>query len=426
MDKQLENIIDEFALNDDIEGMTNCLLNWETHTAFWLICVESRLMAPSTTEEQANALVAVRDKALEDNPELLEQVQSYFGGMGMANDGTLKISDDNFEYTEEEQEIYSALEELEDAVSAYEGDEAMADLNALLKDYELLDRHECIQHAANKLVYIMTLKGHSGAFTDEYIQTEDYKSWYEMYTPHGILKNPDFDFDDLVNVCDLESDIEFIKRKDYYAYSLENGTADGSFEEDLKEYGSHYKYGPRSTDSDIATFEKNTGVIFPEEHKLFLKKIGGLRASIYSHTNVFSLTEWVDSFSYEKEYGRHLKSTGVVDILNFVWENDKEEFEPSDDNWINQEECNQLNADYTAFGFVAVDDNLHLALYFDKAGKFGVIPYDQDDTEQLFECYLRPMLEKSQAKDYSLAQILGALVLPCCSEMSFYDDFDLF
>lgn len=411
------------------------MLNWEARTPLWMIYVETRLMAPSTTKAQTDALVAARDKALEDDPELLEQVQRHFDDMNMADAqrhvkilkvGTSKNMYENFEYTEEEKEIFAAIKTLEEDIDVYEYDEAMDDLNDLLKDYELLDRHEYIQHAANKLVYIMTLRGCSGEFTDEYIQTEDYKSWYEKHTPHGILKNPSFDFDDLMELCELESDIARIKRKDYYAYAYENGTADKSFEEDLKEYGSHYKYGPCATDSDIATFEKNTGVTFPEEYKLFLKKIGGLRASIHCYPNVFSLPEWVDRFSDNKEHGRHLKSTGVVDIFNFVWGNNKAGLEPSDDNWVNQEEYNKLNTDYTAFGYVSVDDNLNLALYFDKAGKFGVIPYDQDDTARLFECYLLPMLEKSQATDHSLAQILGALVLPCCSELSFYDDLKFF
>ena len=63
-DKELEQLVIEYASKDDIEPLHELLINWPENSLQWLIYVESRMMAPSTSKSDRERLGEVREKAL--------------------------------------------------------------------------------------------------------------------------------------------------------------------------------------------------------------------------------------------------------------------------------------------------------------------------------------------------------------------------
>ncbi|MFC4159525.1 hypothetical protein [Chitinimonas lacunae] len=99
-----------------------------------------------------------------------------------------------------------------------------------------------------------------------------------------------------------------------------------------------------------------------------------------------------------------LEASGLVDFIKWIW-GSRDEIDESYDS----EDIEQLNRSYRVFGMQYYDDNQHSYLYFDEAGRFGSIYYDQDNFDALCRDYLDPMLNASPA-DCTLDELVSALI----------------
>ena len=139
---------------------------------------------------------------------------------------------------------------------------------------------------------------------------------------------------------------------------------------------------------------------FPQELKAFYEKLGGVKTDFdFAESfavHIPTLKTLTTNLGKEGKYDT-LVSMGLIDQIMFSWGNDRWEFEEE----IAVEHRNFLNENYRCFGFYRYDHGLNAAyyLYFDKAGKFGEIHYDQDSFEELWADTLKPMLLKSPATE---------------------------
>ncbi len=87
-----------------------------------------------------------------------------------------------------------------------------------------------------------------------------------------------------------------------------------------------------------------------------------------------------------------LPGLGVVEFIDWFW-GGRPEFAER----FSREQIAELNRNYHIFGHCYVHDNRHRYYYFDRAGKMGVIDFNQDAFESACEHDFEPMLQASPA-----------------------------
>ena len=409
MNSELTDKVTELAEENDVPELTRLLVTWPDRDAKWLLYIDSRLIAPSTTQEQRNQLLAVREQALKSNPQLEQQMVEQFSSEQVArkkqNPSSSKLSED-FTYTEEDQIRFQIIETLED----FE-DWQLEDIDDYLDTLHYSNLDEVVQHAVNQTVYGLLRTAADAQAAQSIASSSDYQTWYQAFAPESVLKNDDFGLDQLIRFDRLNKGVELIKSRDYYAYLLERGDKGlGSFNDYLNQFSYQQEFSKAIDDSNIEFFEKEHNIKLPQQLKNLYLAINPDQTFV-----IPSLLKLEYHLSRKRSNYEHLKGMGVINMLAYVWSNDKQVFEAGESS-LSETQIKLLNNNYIGVGSINLDDNVNIILYYDKNGHFGAIWYDQDN-DVVFTDYLDLMLERSQAK-YNIFQLIT--VIPFIIENSFF------
>nr|WP_295925006.1 SMI1/KNR4 family protein [uncultured Dyadobacter sp.] len=154
--------------------------------------------------------------------------------------------------------------------------------------------------------------------------------------------------------------------------------------------------GQISSAESISQLEARAQVVLPKDLKDFYQTIGSIKSDSLNENNsidLFSINYLLEKLDETDNWSK-MRSMGILDMILFNWGNDRDEILE-----LSSKMTEYLNSQYIAFGWFSTDDNLESAtyLYFDSNGLFGSIPYHQDDFDDLFTNYLRPMMKQSPA-----------------------------
>lgn len=415
-DVELAKQLSDFGEQDDIQGMTALLLNWQPRTLQWLNYVDSRIGMPSSTPSQKEALTKIKEQVLAEDVRLLNEYEDFME-IDIMEYGYFQ--DKDFKYTEEEKVLAHQLEELEETY-----------VEVFLKKNDIEKQHTLIQHRANTLVLARIYDSEEAwsegdtKYLKNYAQSAIYQNWQRKYDPKSILHNANYDFDDLKELLNLENQIELLNRKKYYYRKVQEKTANESFANHWNEYSGHYRFGrvlDLATNKDIEKFEQKHSMQLPDDLKLFYQTMGRLSSRMNWQIGISSL-------SY---FNANIENVGfgIMDALEETRVRDYAFLESQNDDGgkLTLAQYQYLNNNYKAVGEVIMGDEINTyIIYYDKAGKFGIVGHDYD-SDMVFD-YLEPMLIESRAK-YTLAQVLGTFILPASTiGMGFDQDvfFDLF
>lgn len=303
-----------------------------------------------------------------------------------------------FEFTEEEQsefEIFDGLANMED--------ESVENIEAYIESLNVMDLSKPMQHFVNSHVRGLSNQSNVGEFVEKYTQSETYLNWHRQYAGGLVVGNREDGFEKIKAFCALHNELEVVNRKDYYAYLLQREEAEPTFIQHLARFGNLFLFDDTANNLVLQQFEKDYQVELPNELKSFYHEVGKLDGENHLQFHIMSLTELRTGLESNAEWSR-LNGLGIVDMLKYAWGNGKDEFSAQSGN-LTQAEIDFLNGNYKTIGFIRVDDNVIIAIYYDEYGNFGVVWYNQDDGD-VFEYYLDKMLQQSPAR-YCLAQILS-------------------
>lgn len=152
------------------------------------------------------------------------------------------------------------------------------------------------------------------------------------------------------------------------------------------------KLGPKMNSKAISALEESYGTPLPESLKTFCQEYGRLTAGDFE-TALSILPDFLEN-------GHSCR--GLVRSIIHIWEG-RPEFSQN----LTKAQIDRLNQNYFIFGMRGISDNEHVYYYFDKAGKFGNMSFDQESGFQSFKgAFLLPMLEASPAK-FTLDQLIS-------------------
>ena len=418
MNSRLAQKVREFAENDDVSGLTDLLSNWPEHDKEWLLYVDARIVAPSSTAEQTQRLKAIRENALKLNPQLEEQLYSRPSAEDEVakkstaaqqnKEPTAASSTDNFVFSDEDKARFQII----DTIEAFE-DWQIDEIDVFLNSLDYLQLNEAVQHVVNQTVYGLLRSGEEASSAQKIAESSEYQAWYSSFAPESVLDNKDFGLNELLRFNTLNRDVGTIRQKDYYAYLLQRGNKNlGGFDHYLDGFSRRNKFSAKLDESKITQFESDYNIELPEQ----LKELY-LAVNPKQDFAIPSLLELEHSLSKERKNYEHLKGLGVIYWLSFVWGNDKDDF-TAEGGSLNQSQIDFLNKNYTGVGSLHVDDNTNIVLYCDSNGLFGAVWYCQDDSVVLVD-YLDIMLEKTQAQ-FNIYQLLTAI--PFVLENAFFEN----
>jgi len=324
MNSELYKRISSLADSEDVEGMTQLLLDWPERDAEWLMFVDVRIAAPSSNKKQKDQLKQIKYAALAENPSL------------------------------EDDELFS-----EPSVAQAP---AMSSTNIEDKEFTLTTQDNA---------------------------------------------NSDYEVTELKKACLLENEIVLIGKRDYYAYLLENGDdSHGSFGQFIIDVGGLYRFDDTVSLTEIRSFEKKHSTSLPDDLISFYQGLGQLNGTIDNYCCIYSLKHLEYLTSNESAKYERLNGLGLVNMLEAIWGNSKDDFTPEVSR-LSSAQVDILNSSYKSIGYIPVDDNSNIAIYYDEQHKFGAVWYNQDDAI-VFDDYLVPLLKGSQAK-YNCCQLLSAI-----------------
>lgn len=116
----------------------------------------------------------------------------------------------------------------------------------------------------------------------------------------------------------------------------------------------------------IAALEKKLGFAVPRELRTMWTTKGALH-SIWFADSWQTLT--MDTAAEMAEH-----PVGLLQFIDHAWGG-----RPELAAWLPAEAAAKINAEYIVFGYRYEDDNVHDYYYFDRGGRFGHLPFDQDD-----------------------------------------------
>ena len=151
-DQELHDLIEELAEKSDIQGMTDLLVNWEEKSLLWLIFVESRIIAPSTTEEQREALEKAKEVALAEDEVLRREYNPYMDNLPKATeeDSDDGIDDDVYEDDDEDETSLMSNQQKKDSNNWEEGKDMKTAESYILS--EEASKNETAEQAYQRLL----------------------------------------------------------------------------------------------------------------------------------------------------------------------------------------------------------------------------------------------------------------------------------
>ncbi len=399
MASELEQRIKSMADIEDVAGMTDLLCQWHEKSPEWLLFVDARLAAPSSTKEQKARLKKIKSDALKENPDL--SYESLFNQTEEPSAPQPEAVTAEFNYSQQDQTNYAIIETL-DELESWQTDEIEQTIAAL--NYAELE--QAVQHQVNHYVYglLKFTKNHDKI--QHIANSTAYKSWCQRYVAQNVLSNAKFDVSQLITLSELDNQVELIRKKDYYQYLLDNGDDGGSFTAFLAEVGGLNEFSEQASLAEIAKFEEHYQVNLPEELRHFYREAGKLTGTINNPCNILSLNQFTHYLDKSRANYEQLKGLGLIHMLDFIWGNNKDDFLACA-GFLDQVQIDYLNTHYKSVGFIHVDDNVNLAIYYDEKERFGAVWYNQDDGS-VYDDYLIPLMTKSQAK-HGLCQLLASI-----------------
>ena len=415
-DKELEQLVIEYASKDDIEPLHELLINWPENSLQWLIYVESRMMAPSTSKSDRERLGEVREKALLE-PELIKACEDYVKQINAENEESIKKTKKQrkpFDLSEEEKQQYEILESLEEICHKIDYDLSEDEFDKFFTSIDLENQNPVIQHQAHKIIYNQLFAGNETNFLKEYSKTSIYQNWVNKFGINETLNRDISSLNILKDFCELEYQSELISRKGYYDYLLlqheedeedygddyEDDDLEDSFEEFFEGYGRHYQFCKEvATQKEIQNFEQLSSVKLPSELQQFYETLGCFYGNVHLQTNIWSIDTMIKKASYEANE----QGIGLADAITSY----------AGPECLNKEDILILNREYTAIGYVAINDDFNTMLipYFDKNEKFDIVVFDIKSVDSSYNLFIKPILEKSCAR-LSFFKLLTAIILP--------------
>ena len=140
----------------------------------------------------------------------------------------------------------------------------------------------------------------------------------------------------------------------------------------------------------IENFLKDSEFQLPDELVDFYLEHGGVDVGEgWGSLHLFGAAQLLASLNNAPEAPRH----GLLDFIQSVWDG-----RPEFDEAFSVEQTKQLNCNYFVIGITHVNDDTHRYLYVDRAGRCGVLLFNQDyfDDEHLEE--MLGMLDSSPAR----------------------------
>ena len=396
--------VQELAMQDDVPGLTELLAEWPEQNLEWLLCVQSRLGAPSSNAEQKQQLSQVIEEALQRNPaleiELAEEISRLDKLIAQSNEPKpsrpSKIKK-QVEFSEEDQKNYDLLERLQ-GYEDWQFNELVNDINSL--DYENLV--PAVQHKVNQIVNLLHSLGQHKKLNPEILNSETYKQWHRDYAPESILQDKEFSNEKLLRLNALARSVSSIFKREYDNYLIERGD-----DPDEGVFGVPSSAAESKIDlSAIKVFEEKHQISLPEDLKTYYLNTPPDEKRGYLES-IMHLSELDHNLSNEREWYEKLKGLGVINWLNYIWSNETIAFSV-EEQVITQQHIDTLNSQYTGVGVLSVDDETYILIYFDAEHRFGAIWYSQDNPTKIYDNYLDVMLEKSPAQ-HTLFQLLGAI-----------------
>lgn len=413
MASDLERRIFALADIEDIDEMTRLLCEWPDKTPEWLLYVDVRIGAPSSSKEQKALLKQVKAEALAIKPELAEKEVGERLVAKSSKPSTSRETQGTFVFTDEDRNNFEIIEALQD-FECWDAEEITEYIASL--DYAILD--EAVQHLVNQYVYALIANGQKDKALDRLVEQNSYQAWLHSFAPDYVLSNTGFNVDSLMQLAALDNQVELISKKDYYAYLFEQGDeSHASFDDFLQETGGLNQFTDLASNGELEQFERTFRVQLPDELKIFYQHAGSMRGTASKPCGIFSISELEYHLDSSRKKYEHLTGMGLLHMLEFVWGNNKDDFKSSAGH-LTQDQIDYLNQHYTGIGYIPLDDNVNIVVYFDNQQRFGAVCYDQDDAV-VYDDYLEPLLEKSQAR-YGLCQLLA--VIPFIATNPLFED----
>lgn len=142
----------------------------------------------------------------------------------------------------------------------------------------------------------------------------------------------------------------------------------------------------------ITALEKKLGFAVPPELRALWTTKGALH-SVWFGDSWQTLT--MDTAAEMAEH-----PVGLLQFIDHAWGG-----RPELAAWLPADAAAKLNAEYIVFGYRYVDDNVHDYFFFDRQGRFGNLPFDQDDMTGARDI-VRGMAKAAPAGE-SLDKLLG-------------------
>ena len=202
--------------------------------------------------------------------------------------------------------------------------------------------------------------------------------------------------------------LEFKSRREHHAYLAESRGETESLDEYLERHAEFARFGQPATDAEIAGLKALSKAAIPPALEAFYREMGsfgggrGMRNLTIAHPAAFADAHRSDL--------RPLRSIGLIDVLRSGPWGHLQLFDTASGEGLTPDQVSVLNDRYSvcAWRFVEETEGREY-LYFDRAGRFGLLLFHQDHIEDFHSGALLPMVESSPATD-SLATALRKLV----------------
>lgn len=195
---------------------------------------------------------------------------------------------------------------------------------------------------------------------------------------------------------------ELDERRDYHAYLVAERGETGSVDEHIRRYASLSRFGEPIPDTVIENFRP--AIPFPADLVDFYRTYGSYIGGDYQQRwTIFDLAE-LDKHRNSLPPQTRFHSLGLAHMINFVWGNNRQEFELDGEYAIfTQAQIDYLNQHYQVVSVwtdAHAGDEAHYYIYYDKTGRFGLAYVHQDDWK-IFH-----LLDASEAR-YSWDEVIG-------------------
>jgi hypothetical protein len=190
--------------------------------------------------------------------------------------------------------------------------------------------------------------------------------------------------------------LELASRKEHHAYLVEERGRTEPFDEYLEKYADFARFGKPATDAEIAGLGTLSNVAIPPVLLAFYREKGSFSGG--THLDNLRIPGPAELRREQNTRSWPHRSMGLVDVIRYVRDGDRPEFDPRSSGGLTAEELDSLNARFSICAWRLVEEGEgHEFIYFDDSGKFGILYYHQDDDLESRQDDVRRLLDGSPA-----------------------------